>query len=187
MGEDVPDQAFLHFVFIALGYWGLGVGAEDFWLGLDCMQKESCICRLWASSGHWDKATSARTRRWQFGVNVEKWKIQKRGLLSLAIFSSVWRGSGRNGGRGTGLNTVAFVLELKQQTLPMQTLKKCIKRCNKSESKGGVSGGQKRHSGSGRCKGGWENSRGGDCETQLLQRWFDEHFAGAANVTMSSA
>jgi len=141
--EDVPDQAFLHFVFIALGYWGLGVGAEDFWLGLDCMQKESCICRLWASSGHWDKATSARTRRWQFGVNVEKWKIQKRGLLSLAIFSSVWRGSGRNGGRGTGLNTVAFVLELKQQTLPMQTLKKCIKRCNKSESKGGVSGGKR--------------------------------------------
>lgn len=39
--------------------------------------------------------------------------------------------------RGTGLNTLAFVLELKQQTLPMQTLKKCIKRCNKTEPKGG--------------------------------------------------
>lgn len=35
-------------------------------------------------------------------------------------------------------------------------------------------------------QGSCPNVGGGNCETQLLQRWFDEHFAGAANVTMSS-
>nr|DAA03967.1 TPA_inf: HDC13009 [Drosophila melanogaster] len=68
--------------------------------------------------------------------------------------------------RGTGLNTLAFVLELKQQTLPMQTLKKCIKRCNKTEPKGGGFVGQRQWQVQGSCP----NVGGGNCETQLLQR-----------------
>lgn len=147
--EDVPSSGLVrHFCILYLLHWG--IGSED-----SICKRKAAFGRLWASSGHRDKATSARTRRWQFGGNVQKWKIQKRGLLSLGHFFFAASG-GEVGGcevasrrRGTGLNTLAFVLELKQQTLPMQTLKKCIKRCNKTEPKGRVLWGK----GSGRCKG----------------------------------